>query len=57
MRCLVVAALILAVACKKETPPPTYQSLPVVHRDIVVSAQASGSIQPDNCRSEIEGLG
>lgn len=33
--------------CKKETPPPTYQSLPVVHRDIVVSAQASGSIQPD----------
>jgi HlyD family secretion protein len=34
-------------ACKKETPPPTYQSLPVVQRDIVVSAQASGSVQPD----------
>jgi HlyD family secretion protein len=37
----------LLAACKKETPPPTYQSLPVVRRDIVVSAQASGSIQPD----------
>jgi HlyD family secretion protein len=42
----VVACLFLA-ACKKETPPATYQSLPVVHRDIVVSAQASGSVQPD----------
>ncbi|MGZ8392646.1 MAG: efflux RND transporter periplasmic adaptor subunit [Gemmatimonadales bacterium] len=46
LRMTVVACLLLS-ACKKETPPPTYQSLPVVHRDIVVSAQASGSIQPD----------
>jgi HlyD family secretion protein len=34
-------------ACKKETPPATYQALPVERRDIVVSAQASGAIQPD----------
>ncbi|MGZ8392516.1 MAG: efflux RND transporter periplasmic adaptor subunit, partial [Gemmatimonadales bacterium] len=46
LRMTVVACLLLA-ACKKETPPPAYQSLPVVHRDIVVSAQASGSVQPD----------
>jgi len=42
------AVLVLLVfACKKETPQPTYQSLPVVRRDIVVSALASGSVQPD----------
>jgi len=44
---LVALALILAVACKKNAAPVTYQSLPVERRDIVVSAQASGSIQPD----------
>jgi HlyD family secretion protein len=42
-----VAALILLAGCKKEAPPVTYQALPVERRDIVVSAQASGSIQPD----------
>ncbi len=44
---LAVLAGLLLFGCKKDTPPPTYQSLPVVRRDIVVSAQASGSIQPD----------
>jgi HlyD family secretion protein len=44
---LVALALILAAACKKNAAPVTYQSLPVERRDIVVSAQASGSIQPD----------
>ena len=39
--------VLLVFACKKETPQPTYQSLPVVRRDIVVSALASGSVQPD----------
>jgi HlyD family secretion protein len=34
-------------ACKKEAPPVVYQALPVEHRDIVVTAQASGTIQPD----------
>jgi len=47
LRRTTVIGLVLVAACKKETLPPTYQSLPVVHRDIVVSAQASGSIQPD----------
>ncbi len=42
----VLAALLLS-ACKKEAPPVTYQSLPVERRDIVVSAQASGTVQPD----------
>jgi len=40
-------ALILGGACKKETPPVAYQAVPVERRDIVVSAQASGAIQPD----------
>jgi HlyD family secretion protein len=35
------------VACKKNAAPVTYQSLPVERRDIIVSAQASGAIQPD----------
>jgi HlyD family secretion protein len=44
---LVALALILAAACKKNPAPVTYQSLPVERRDIIVSAQASGAIQPD----------
>src|ERR671920_2620382 len=35
------------IACKDEKPPPAYQAVPVERRDIVVSAQASGAIQPD----------
>jgi HlyD family secretion protein len=34
-------------ACKKETPQLVYQAVPVERRNIVVSAQASGAIQPD----------
>jgi len=34
-------------ACKKEAPKLVYQAVPVERRDIVVSAQASGVIQPD----------
>lgn len=45
------AALVLGVAlvpaCKKEEPPLVYQAVPVERRDIVVSARASGTIQPD----------
>ena len=40
-------SLALASACKKEAPPVTYQAVPVERRDIVVSAQASGTVQPD----------
>jgi HlyD family secretion protein len=37
----------LLASCKKAAAPVPYQALPVERRDIVVSAQASGSIQPD----------
>jgi len=46
LRMTVVASLLL-FACKKEAAPVAYQALPIVRRDIVVSAQASGSVQPD----------
>jgi HlyD family secretion protein len=46
MRC-VAAIAILTAACKKETAPVPYQAVPVERRDIVVSAQASGTVQPD----------
>ncbi|HEX2251530.1 MAG TPA: efflux RND transporter periplasmic adaptor subunit [Gemmatimonadales bacterium] len=42
-----LAALSLFSACKEETPPPPYLAVPVERRDIVVSAQASGAVQPD----------
>jgi len=32
---------------KNEEPPVTYRAIPVERRDIVVSAQASGTVQPD----------
>src|SRR3954469_677214 len=44
---LVLVVLSFLAGCKKETPPVTYQAVPVERRDIVVSAQASGAIQPD----------
>jgi HlyD family secretion protein len=44
---MTAALIAILVGCKKETPPPTYQAVPVERRDIVVSAQASGAIQPD----------
>lgn len=43
----IALAVVLAAACKKEEQKVVYQALPVVTRDIVVSAQASGAIQPD----------
>jgi HlyD family secretion protein len=45
-RLLLLSALALG-ACKKEVPKLVYQAVPVEKRDIVVSAQASGVIQPD----------
>jgi HlyD family secretion protein len=45
LRAVAVAAALLA--CKEEPPPPVYQAVAVERRDIVVSAQASGTIQPD----------
>jgi HlyD family secretion protein len=37
----------ILAGCKKQAAPVSYQSVPVERRDIVVSAQASGVIQPD----------
>jgi HlyD family secretion protein len=45
MTALLGAALLLS--CKKEEPPVAYEAVPVERRDIVVSARASGTIQPD----------
>jgi HlyD family secretion protein len=52
MRTSLIAAVALTAAtvlagCKKEEAPVVYQAIPVEARDIVVSAQASGAIQPD----------
>jgi HlyD family secretion protein len=42
-----LAGLALFAGCKKAAAPVPYEALPVERRDIVVSAQASGTIQPD----------
>lgn len=48
MRTQTLILTVLAVAaCKDEAPPLVYQAVPVEHRNIVVSAQAAGTIQPD----------
>ena len=47
MRIRFLSVVLLAAACSKPAPKPVYQALPVEKRDIVVSAQASGAIQPD----------
>ena len=46
---LILLSLVALAACKKEdeAPPAVYQAVPVIRRDIVVSAQAAGTIQPD----------
>ena len=49
IRLRIVAALAAAgaAACTKAPPPVVYQAVPVERRDIVVSAQASGGVEPD----------
>jgi HlyD family secretion protein len=44
---MAAAIALLASACKDEEPQVVYQALPVETRDIIVSAQAAGTIQPD----------
>ena len=46
LRMTMVAVLLLA-GCKKEKPQVVYRAVPVEQRDIIVSAQAAGAIQPD----------
>jgi multidrug efflux pump subunit AcrA (membrane-fusion protein) len=40
------ALLVLAAACQKAQTAPLYEAIPVERRDIVVTASASGVIQP-----------
>ena len=47
MRIRSLSFLLLAAACSKPVEKPVYQAVAVEKRDIVVSAQASGAIQPD----------
>ena len=47
MRIRFLSVVLLAAACSKPAAKPVYQALAVEKRDIVVSAQASGAIQPD----------
>jgi HlyD family secretion protein len=42
-----LVGLVLFAACKKAAAPVPYEALPVERRNIVVSAQASGALQPD----------
>jgi HlyD family secretion protein len=39
--------LLLLPACQREAPPPPFQAVAVQPRDIIVSANASGTVQPD----------
>ena len=49
MRTLRIAlpTLLVLTACSKSLPVQVYQAVPVVRRDIVVTAQAAGAINPD----------
>ena len=40
------AAFALLGACKQDEPAPLYEPMPVERRDIVVSAEAAGSVEP-----------
>ncbi len=42
-----LALAAMAGGCKKSDPPVAYQAVPVERRDIIVSAQATGTVQPD----------
>jgi HlyD family secretion protein len=43
----VAAVGLVALSCKKAAKPVSYEAVPVERRDIIVSAQASGAVQPD----------
>ncbi|MEI2718779.1 MAG: efflux RND transporter periplasmic adaptor subunit [Gemmatimonadales bacterium] len=47
IRLLAVLALVTATACKKEEPVPVYEAVAIGKRDIIVTAQAAGAINPD----------
>lgn len=41
------AAILAAFGCKEEPKPVVYQAVPVERRSIIVSARATGTVQPD----------
>lgn len=43
----VIYLVALVAACKKPDPAPVYQAVAVERRDIVVTAQAAGAVNPD----------
>lgn len=45
-RAAVFGAALLLAACKKEQPAPLYEPVAVARRDIVVSAEAAGVVEP-----------
>jgi len=47
LRMTPLALALLAAGCQKEPPQIVYRAVPVERRDIVVSAQAAGAVQPD----------
>lgn len=60
MRKTLIVSLLLLAACRKSAAPVAlvYQAIPVERRDIVVSASANGTIQPDtivDVRSQASG--
>ena len=58
LRMTAAAAILLSAgACKKAVAPVPYQAVPVERRDIVVSAQASGAVQPDTTVEVKSGYG
>ncbi len=42
-----LALCFIAMACSEGAPPLVYQAVPVERRDIVISAQAAGVVEPD----------
>ncbi len=42
-----LSACLLVAGCTREEPPAPYQAVAVAPRDIIVSANASGTVQPD----------
>ena len=46
LTCAALGAALLLAACKKEAPPPLYEPVAVTRRDIIVSAEAAGSVEP-----------
>lgn len=42
-----LAVLVLVAACSKGAPPPAYEAVTIGKRDITVTAQAAGAINPD----------